>query len=151
MVVESLLTSTFREIIDTRFSHLKEYDELPGQVLFMMTLEACNASANLYVEGAKGAFEALSLSSYPGENVEAFAIDALRLLKIMSGDYAMPLHTGSKLLKKVSETQSTYFNRRIHSHLDMVKPMENKYRLKDPALLKIIPVTPNKDPSVSVG
>ena len=54
----------------------------------------------------------------------------------MSGYYPMPLNTGSKLLKKVSETQSTYFNRIIHAHLDIVKPMENRYKLKDPVLLK---------------
>ena len=72
----------------------------------MMTLEACNASANMDVEGAKRAFEALSLSTYPGENVEALATEALRLLKIMNGDYAMPHNTRSKLLKKVASTQS---------------------------------------------
>ncbi len=51
MVVESLLTAAFREKLDTRFSHVSDYDELPGQILFMMTLEACNASANMDVEG----------------------------------------------------------------------------------------------------
>ena len=107
----------------TRFSHVGDYDELPGQVMFMMTLEACNASENLDVEGAKESFEALTFSSYPGENVESFTTEALRLLKIMSGDYAMPLNTGSKLLKKVSETHATYFYRKIHVHLDIVKPM----------------------------
>lgn len=93
----------------------------------MMTLKACNASANLDVEGAKKAFDTLSLLTYPGENVESFTTGAPRLLKIMSGDYALPLTTESKLLKKISETQSAYFNRRIHAHLDIVKPMENKY------------------------
>ena len=136
MVVESLLTATFCEKLDTRFSHVEEYEGMPGQVLFMMTLEACNTSANLDVEGAKESFRTLSLNDFPGENVEAFATEALRLLKIMNGDYAMPLHSGSQLLKKVSQTQSTYFNRRIHGHLDIAKPMENRYKLKDPALLK---------------
>ena len=136
MMIESLLSASFREKLDVRFSHVPNFEELPGQVIFMMTLEACNASANLDVEGAKLAFQNLKLTDYPGENVEAFATEALRLLKIMNGDYAMPLHTGSQLLKKVSQTQSTYFNRRIHGHLDIVKPMENKYKLKDPALLK---------------
>ena len=54
----------------------------------------------------------------------------------MSGDYAMPLHTGSKLLKRVAETQSTYFNRRIHAHLDMLKPMEKKIQVQGPSSSK---------------
>ena len=53
MVLKSLLTATFREKIDTRFSHIDYYEYMPVQVFFMMTLEACNTSTNLDVEGAK--------------------------------------------------------------------------------------------------
>ena len=90
----------------------------------MTTLKACNASANLDVEGVKESFDALTLKNYPGENVEAFATEYLRLLKIMRGYYALPLTAGSKLLKKVTGTHSAYFNRQIHAHLDTVNPME---------------------------
>jgi len=114
IMVESLLSTLFREKLDTMFSHLRDYDELPGQVIFMMTLEACNASANLDVEGAKQSFNDLKLESFPGENVEAFATEALRLLKIMNGDYAMPLHTGSQLLKK-GIVDSIYVFQQTHS------------------------------------
>ena len=71
------------------------------------------------VEGAKDAFESLSLCKYPEENIKALATEALRLLKILNGDYDMPRDTGSKLLKKVTSTESQYFNRRIYAHLDI--------------------------------
>jgi hypothetical protein len=33
------------------------------------------------------------------------------LIKIMQGDYALPLNTGSKLLGKLTKSSSEYFNK----------------------------------------
>ena len=48
----------------------------------------------------------------------------------------MDVKTGSKLLRKIQHTQSDYFNRKIHTFLDVVRAMESKYLLKDPKLLQ---------------
>ena len=67
MIIESLLTADFHEKLDTRFSYIQYFDDLPGQIIFMMTLEVCNNSANLDVKGAKVSFLNLSLSNHPDE------------------------------------------------------------------------------------
>ena len=74
LVVLSLISDTLLDTIRVRFSHLDNYDSLPGSALFMMTLEACNASISHDVDGARQKLEAMSLDSYPGEDVSAFAI-----------------------------------------------------------------------------
>ena len=107
-----------------------------------MILETCNFSLSMDVKEAEESFEKLTLSSYAGENVSSVATDALKLIKIMNGSYAMGIRTGSDLLKKVSSTSSDYFNRTIFGHLDKAYRMEDKYMLKDPGLLK-------KDPEYS--
>lgn len=86
MIVESLLTQKVRDSLDDRFSHYDDFDELPGQVMFMMTLDTVNASAELDVKGAKMSFKSLSLSNYPGENVTEMATIALKYIKIVRGD-----------------------------------------------------------------
>jgi hypothetical protein len=64
--------------------HLEDFESLSGSCSFLMALEACNASATHDVEGAKQKLDALTLDSYPGENVtELFAVDAQKLVKIM--------------------------------------------------------------------
>jgi hypothetical protein len=108
--------------------------------MFMTALEACNASAAHDVEGARQKLKAMSLDSYPGENITDFAADAQKLIKIMQGDYAMPIHTGSHLLKKLTKTSSEFFNRKIYSLLDNVKTMEQEYRLADPRTLMTDPL-----------
>jgi hypothetical protein len=60
------------------------------------------------------------------------ANEALRLIKIMQGGYALPVSTGSRFLKKVSKTSSEEFNRKIFNLLDHVKTMEYKYKVLDP-------------------
>ena len=62
LVVESIVTTSFRRKVETRFSHEDDFDDLPGQVYFMMILEACNASASLDIDGATNKFRDLSLS-----------------------------------------------------------------------------------------
>ena len=44
LVVKSLLSTTLQERIITRFGNDTDFETYPGQVLFMMALETCNAS-----------------------------------------------------------------------------------------------------------
>ena len=133
-VVESFFSESFLEKIEIRFNHLDDFDTLPGSCLFMMALETCNASVFHDVEGAKKKLEALNLSDYPGENVTDLSSEAQRLLKIMTGAYALPVNTGSSLLMKLTNTSSEIFNRKIFALLDTVMTLESEYELKDPRL-----------------
>ena len=94
LCVESLLSTGFCESFLNCFSHLPLFDDLPGQVYLMMVLDNCLASASVDVDGATQQSNALSLSSYPGENISAFALAALKLLKVMKTSYAMDVKTG---------------------------------------------------------
>jgi hypothetical protein len=79
----------------------------------MMGLETCNASVSYVIDGAIESFCALTLDNYPGESIAEFATEALRLIKIMQGGYALPINTGSQLLIKVSKTSYEEFNRKF--------------------------------------
>jgi hypothetical protein len=59
-------------ILKTRFSHLEDYHDVPGNVYFMMTLEASNASVVIDIDDAINKFSNLSLSSFPGKNIKNF-------------------------------------------------------------------------------
>jgi hypothetical protein len=135
MVVNSLLTETFYKMLCVRFGHLEDFESYPGSCLFMMALEACNASVSHDVEGVKQKLEAMTLDSYPGEDVTAFATAAQKMVKIIQGDYALPVQTGSKITKKLTKTSSELFNRKMFSLLDNVKTMELRYTLSDPRTL----------------
>ena len=136
LCVECLVSANFREKVIHRYSHLADFDVLPGQLYFMMIFDTCMASASVDVGGAITQFTNLSLSSFPGENIASFSITALKLIKIMNTAYSMDVKTGSKLLLKIQHTQSDYCNRKIHTFLDIVRTMESKYLLKDPKLLE---------------
>ena len=84
------------------------------------------------IDGAATSFNDLTLDSYPGENISDMTTEALRLIKIMAGGYALPVHTGSRLLMKVTKTSSEEFNRKFFALLDVVKTMEYKYKVIDP-------------------
>jgi hypothetical protein len=73
------------------------------------------------------------------------------MIKIMRGDYAIDVTVGSSLSKKVCATLSDYFNRRMHSLLDNVKPFEARYKLKDPKLLKGDPLYSSLGPFALCG
>ena len=135
LVVESLLTSAFYEKISIRYGHRKDFKPLPGSCLLVMALETCNASVSHDIDGAAAKFAALTLKTYPGENVSDFSNEALRLIKIMQGGYALPVNTGSRLLQKVTGTACEEFNRKIFNLLDYVKTMEHKYKVLDPRSL----------------
>ena len=106
--MESLLSTSLLERILTRFGNDPKFEAYPGQVLFMMALDTCSASVQRDVAGAQAKFDDLTLDSYPGEDVTELATEALRLIHILSGSYALPLNLGSKLLKK-SQTRRVSF------------------------------------------
>jgi hypothetical protein len=135
-LVESLITGESFEKIFIRYGHQDDFQNVPGSVLIAMALETCNASALHDIDGAAKAFEDLSLDNYPGENITNFTTEALRLLRIMQGGYALPVHTGSRLLMKVTKTSSEEFNRKVFALLDPVKEMEYKYKVLDPKAIK---------------
>ena len=151
LAIKSLITLRLREAISIRFSHIDDFDSLPGNIYFMMVLETCNISLTMDIKEAENSFNDLKLSDYPGENVSALATDALKLIKIMSGSYALDVCIGSNLLKKVSSILSDYFNRTIFGHLDKAHRMEDKYMLKDPGLLKKDPLYSTYGPIAICG
>ena len=132
LVTESLLTSTFSDKIFVRYGHLPDFKTLPGSCLLLMALETCNASVSHDIDGAAQAFANLSLDNYPGENVADLSNEALRLIRIMKGGYALPVNTGSRLLQKVACTSCEEFNCKVYNLLDSVKQMEHKYKVLDP-------------------
>jgi hypothetical protein len=73
------------------------------------------------------------------KNVSEFATEAQRLIKIMQGDYALPLNTGSKLLGKLTKSSSEYFKRKSFAMLDEVTHMEQQYKLLDPKSITVDP------------
>ena len=132
LVVESLISSSLMERIITKFGNDEMFETYPGQILFMMALDTCNASVQRDIAGAQTKYDNLSLDSYPGEDITELATEALRLLHILAGSYALPLNLGSKLLKKVTSTSSEFFNRKMYVLLDAAWTLETRYRLLDP-------------------
>ena len=139
LVVESLLSSSFRHEIQTRFSHVSGFDDLPGQVYFMMILDACNSSAVLDIDGAEKSFHEMTFSDFQGENVSSLATSALKYVKVMEGGYALPRNLSSSLTKKATASSCDCFNRTMYNHLDKANDMERRYQLKDSKLLRADP------------
>ena len=136
LAVESLLSSALDAKILIRYGHYDDFEDLPGQVYLMMVLDICNASADHDIEAATITFGKLTLADFPWENIEDFATEALRLIKIMQSGYALPHTLGSDLLSKVSNTASPYFNRTVFTFLDSVRVMEDKVGAsRDPAMM----------------
>ena len=106
LAVDSLLSCALESKVVIRYGHYDNFEDVPGQVYLMMVLDLCNASADQDIEAATITFGKLSLAEYPGENVEHFATEALRLIKIMQGGYALPYMLGTDLLVKVKGTAS---------------------------------------------
>ena len=65
LAIEACVSVSLREEIAIRFSHTPDFDELPGQIYFMMILETCHASASLDVKGAHESYDKLRLVDYP--------------------------------------------------------------------------------------
>jgi hypothetical protein len=100
LAIESIVRSSLQEDIETRYLHLNDFNALPGNVYFMMALEASNASVLLDIDDTAEKFSLLLMMSYPGENIKKLATEALHLIKIMEGGYCLPLRLGSDLLHK---------------------------------------------------
>jgi hypothetical protein len=131
-LVDSKLSHDLRERIRVRYDHRPDFYDLPGSVTFMMALDICNASQAFDVEGDGDSLESLSLDDYPGENVTYCAVMAQEYIKIMQGEYALPVKTRSKVLSKFTKTSSEEFSRKVFAMLDTVKQMEKQYKLADP-------------------
>ena len=110
LIVESLLSPSYRETIKTRFSHHDSFEELPSQVHFMMVLDACNTSAAIDIDSAHVKFDELLLSNFPGQDVSALSTLAVKYIKIMMGAYNLPTKLATKLLLKVQKTETEIFN-----------------------------------------
>jgi hypothetical protein len=93
LVVESLVTSAFYELMVIRFGQQSDLQDLPGLVLFLMALETWNSSVSYDVDKAEHNFLTLILDTYPGENISDFATEDQRIVKKMGGGYAIPNHT----------------------------------------------------------
>ena len=128
-MVEPLLTASLQERIFTKFGNDPKFEAYPGQILFLMALDTCNAPVQRDIAGAQTNFDSLALEMYPGKDITELATEALCLIHILSGSYALPLNLGSKLIKKVSNISSEFFNRKIHALLDSTRTLETKYRL----------------------
>ena len=100
LVVESLVAPSLMEQISTKYGNDEEYESYPGQILFMMALDACNASVQRDIAGAQERYGKLSLDNFPAEYITELATEALQLIHILAGSYALPLNLGSKLIKK---------------------------------------------------
>ena len=135
LIVESLLSPSYRETIKTRFSHHDSFEELPGQVYFMMVLDACNTSAAIDIDSAEIKFNDLSLSDFPGQDVSSLSTLALKYIKIMMGAYNLPTKLATKLLLKVQKTETEIFNRNILEHYRVADELEREFALKDPRLM----------------
>ena len=124
LAVESLVHPVLRSTVVTRYDHYDNFESLPGQVYFMFVLDACHASVSLDISSAATSLEEMVLSSFPGQNINDFATEALRHIKMMQHGWSIPFNTGSKLIFKTTKTDSEYFNRQMFALLDRVKEME---------------------------
>jgi hypothetical protein len=132
LVVESRLTEKMRDAIRTRYHHDPLFYDYPGPVICMMALSICNASQSYDIEGAQKNLDELTLDSYPGEDVTACTALAQKQFKVIQTGYAPPFRSGYKLLLKFCGTECEQFNRQVYAKLDLVKKIENKYKLADP-------------------
>ena len=107
----------------------------------MMALDTCNASVQHDIASAQQRYKDLSLDSFPAEDVTELATEALRLIHILAGSYALPLTLGSMLIKKVTSTSSEFFNCKIFALLDEIRTLETKYKLLDPAAMAKDPLS----------
>ena len=74
LAVEALVSRALETKIQIRFGHVNDFEDLQGQVYFMVILEICNASADRDIEAATDALDVLKLSSYLGEDIEGLQL-----------------------------------------------------------------------------
>jgi len=134
LVVEALVSPDFRDTVKHRFSHVVNFESLPGQIYFMMILDACNASVITDVKAAQESFRALSLNDFPGENITDLTAKALKHIKVMRSAYSLPQDLGSVLLEKCSKTESSIANQAFINRYINTTAFEDLFGLGDPTL-----------------
>jgi hypothetical protein len=105
---------------------------LHGGILFLMALDVCNASVSFDIDGAQDKLDELTVNDFPGENLTEFMASAQKYVKFMQSGYALLIQTGSKLLMKCTNTDCEFFNRKAYNYLNLVKTMEDGFKLSDP-------------------
>jgi hypothetical protein len=104
LIIESLLSPTLTENLQTRFDHDAAYFDYPGNVILMMVLEVCNTSVSYDIEGAQEKFDTLKQDDFQGEDISAFGAEVQKQVKVIQTGYALPIRTGSKYLSKLTST-----------------------------------------------
>jgi hypothetical protein len=132
LVIESLLSPTLTDKLQTCFDHDLGYFDYPGNVLLMMVLEVCNASVPYDIEGAQDKFDSLKLDDFQGEDISAFGAEVQKQVKVIQTGYDLPIRTGSKYLTKLTSTSCERMHRKVYALFDDVKDMEDRYKLSDP-------------------
>ena len=132
LMLESLVSPTFREVIENRYSHIPGFDSLPGQIYFRMALEACNSSIFTDIRAAEEEFRTLKLINIPGHCVTTFTGQASKLLKTLQNRYSLPVDLGSCLLLNALGTESQVFNSAVSSWYLKVQLFESKYTTLNP-------------------
>ena len=95
MVIEYLVMPYFCWVINTRFSHYEDFDNFPGQVYFVIILDACNTYSIFNIEDEEKYFTNLSFNDFPVKNITYIATTFLRNIKVMRGEYALPQKLGT--------------------------------------------------------
>ena len=148
LVVESLIAPELMERNATRYNVDDKFESYTGQILFMMSLDTCNVSIQRDIAGAQKRFDALTLDSFPAEDITELATEALRLIHILAGSYTLPLTLGSTLIEKAMSTSSKFFNRKMFALLDETRTLETKYKLLDPVAITNDPLYTSYGPYV---
>jgi hypothetical protein len=97
-----------------------------------MTLDVCNASVSFDIEVAQDKLDEITVKDCPGENLTEFMATVQTYVNVMKSGYALPILTGSKLLMKCIKTECEFLNRKAYEYLDLVKTMEDGFKLSDP-------------------
>jgi hypothetical protein len=137
LVIESLLSPTLTESLQTRFDHDSGYFYYPGNVLLMMVLEVCNASVSYDIEGAQEKNDSLKLDEIQGEDISAFGAEVQKQVKVIQTEYALLIRTGSKYLSKLTSTSCERMHRKVYALFDDVKDVEDHYKLSDPRAITL--------------
>ena len=127
LMVESLVSPGLRQKVATRYDHLDDFDDFPGQVYLKMVMEVCHASVSLDISASEARLLDIKLSEFPGENVADFISEVLRLLKILLTGYSIHYQWSTRIIRKVTETNSPYFNRTMWVLYDNAKRMEDSW------------------------
>lgn len=109
-----------------------DFECIPGQVLFMMVMDACHTSIERdFVEGARKALSDMTLAHFLGEDVSTYATHAQKKILILMSDFTLPIDLGSSLVSKVMQMESPVFNSLVMDHYKNMKLMEKKYAGKN--------------------